>query len=406
MIDHARTPAQLLLSRLSRRTTSGHFIPEIDGLRFASIALVVLFHLCGYTVAKTITGHPQETVGNSIALLASTGHYGVQLFFIISGFVLALPFARYRLLDGPRPRLRAYYLRRLTRLEPPYIAAMAAIFVFASLYYGVSARTLAPHLAASLGYIHNQIYGRGSTINIVAWSLEVEVQFYLVAPLMAMVFLMPGRITRRLAIVAAIASIVLIQFVWPFGDGRLALSLPHYLQFFLLGFLIADLYLISWQVPSRRRHLWDAIGCVAWIALFAVWMFTSTPSVSFLVLAFLVFCATFRGHILRTVFCNVWITTVGGMCYSIYLLHYPLISALGRRTLHVGAQGDFTAHVLVQMSLILPVVLLVSTIFFILVERPCMQKDWPQRLVAWFRTNLTARSRGIVGQRAGSISDS
>lgn len=402
MIDHASTPARSMLSHLSRRTTSGQFIPEIDGLRFVSIALVVLFHLCGYTAAKTIGGHPQEAVGNFIALLASTGHYGVQLFFIISGFVLALPFARYRLLDGPRPRLRAYYLRRLTRLEPPYIAAMAGIFAFAALYYGVSARALAPHLAASLGYVHNQIYGRGSTINIVAWSLEVEVQFYLVAPLMALVFRMPSRSARRLAIVAAIAAILLIQFVWPFGDGRLALSLPHYLQFFLLGFLIADLYLISWQLPSRRAHLWDAVGCVAWLALLAVWMFTSTPSGLFLVLGFLVFCATFRGRIVRAVLCNVWITTIGGMCYSIYLLHYPLISALGRRTLHVGARGGFTAHVLVQMSLILPVVLIVSTIFFVLIERPCMQKDWPQRMVAWLRAGWPARSRHMK-QRVRSI---
>lgn len=403
MIDRTSTRARSVLSHLSRRTTSGQFIPEIDGLRFASIALVVLFHLRGYTIAKTTVGHSGGAVDTFIALLASTGHYGVQLFFIISGFVLALPFARHRLLNGPRPQLRAYYLRRLTRLEPPYIAAMVGIFVFASLSYGVSARAMAPHLAASLGYVHNLIFGRGSTVNIVAWSLEIEVQFYLVAPLLAMVFLLPGRSARRLAILAAIAAIVLIQLAWPFGDGRLALSLPHYLQFFLLGFLIADLYLVSWQDPSRAEHVWDAVGIVAWLTLFAVWMFTSTPSFVFLVLSLLVFCATFRGRIVRTAVCNVWITTIGGMCYSIYLIHYPLISALGRRTVHVGARGGFAAHLLVQMFLILPVLLIVSTMFFVLIERPCMQKDWPQRLVAWFRTHRAARSHRAVTER--SISD-
>jgi peptidoglycan/LPS O-acetylase OafA/YrhL len=391
------------LSRLSRRTTSGKFIPEIDGLRFVSIAGVVLFHLCGYTAVKSKAVHFDGAAANVVALLGSTGHYGVQLFFIISGFVLALPFARHRLLNGPRPALRAYYLRRLTRLEPPYIVAMVGVFALAILYYGVSVRALAPHLAASLAYIHNLVYGVGSTMNIVAWSLEVEVQFYLLAPLMAMVFLVRSQIVRRLAIVAAIAAIILIQWLWPFGAGRLALSLPHYLQFFLLGFLIADLYLVSWQVPSRREHLWDIVGILGWVALVAVWTLVTNPNVLFLALAFLVFCATFRGRVVRAVFCNAWITTIGGMCYSIYLLHYPLISAVGRHTSPIASHRGFISHLLVQMALVVPVVLIASTIFFVLIERPCMQKDWPQRLVAWFHTGWPKFRRNLIPQRLRSI---
>lgn len=247
------------------------------------------------------------------------------------------------------------------------------------------------------------MYGIGSTVNIVAWSLEVEVQFYVLAPLMAMVFLVPGRNSRRLAIVAAIAAIVFIQFRWPFGDGRLALSLPHYLQFFLLGFLIADLYLVSWQVPSRHEHLWDAVGIVAWIGLITVWMLVAKPMVLFLALAFIVFAATLRGRVVRAIFCNVWITTIGGMCYSIYLLHYPLISALGRRTAPIATHQGFIAHLLVQMALIVPVVLIASTIFFVLIERPCMRKDWPSRLIAWFRRDWLAYTRSRIPQRVRSI---
>jgi len=397
------TRGQWLLSSLSRRTTSGQFIPEIDGLRFVSIAGVVLFHLCGYTVVKSKAVHVDGAAANLVALLGSTGHYGVQLFFIISGFVLALPFARHRLLDGPRPPLRAYYLRRLTRLEPPYIVAMVGVFAVATLHYGASARALAPHLAASLAYIHNLVYGVGSTLNIVAWSLEVEVQFYLLAPLLAMVFVVRSQIARRLAIVAAIGITVLIQLLWPFGVGRLALSLAHYLQFFLLGFLIADLYLVSWQTPSQRERLWDGVGIVGWIALLAVWTLVTNPNVLFLAPAFLVFYATFRGRVIRAVFSNVWITTIGGMCYSIYLLHYPLISAVGRHTTPIASHGGFIAHLLVQMALVVPIVLVASTIFFVLIERPCMRKDWPQRLGAWFRTRWPSFGRSLIPQRVRSI---
>lgn len=394
-----------MLSHLSRRTTSGQFIPEIDGLRFVSISLVVLFHLCGYTTVKTRAIHLDGTIDNVVSLFASTGHYGVQLFFIISGFVLALPFARHRLLAGPRPSLRSYYLRRLTRLEPPYIVAMVGIFGVATFYYGVSARALAPHLAASLAYVHNLVYGTGSTVNVVAWSLEVEVQFYLLAPLMALVFVVPDARPRRLTIVAAIVTILIIQSLWPFDEGRLALSLPPYLQFFLLGFLLADLYLVSWRVPSPRERTWDVVGVVAWVSLFVVWMYTARPNALFLAFALLVFCATFRGRIIRAVLSNVWIATIGGMCYSIYLLHYPLISAIGRRTAGIGAQRSFVAHVLVQALFVLPVVLIVSTMFFVLIERPCMQKDWPQRLVASLRASWPLRSRSLVHQSMRSNSE-
>src|SRR6185312_6978064 len=174
-----------LLPHLSRHTTSGHFIPEIDGLRFASIALVVAFHLFGYTLAKSTGAQLATPADRVVSVLGATGHYGVQLFFVISGFVLALPFARHYLLGEPAPRLRAYYLRRLTRLEPPYFIAMIAVFAFGVMYFGQSPRALAPHLAASLVYAHNLLYGVGSTLNIVAWSLEIEVQFYVLAPLLA-----------------------------------------------------------------------------------------------------------------------------------------------------------------------------------------------------------------------------
>ena len=59
-----------------------------------------------------------------IARVLEHGNYGVQLFFVISGFVLALPFASHYLCQTRAVSLRAYFLRRLTRLEPPYVLSM------------------------------------------------------------------------------------------------------------------------------------------------------------------------------------------------------------------------------------------------------------------------------------------
>lgn len=375
--------ADALLARLSRRTTSGRFIPEIDGLRFVSIALVVLFHVSGFVRAKATLTAPAGSMDAWLATAVATGHYGVQLFFIISGFVLALPFAAHHLHGQAKPPLRAYLLRRLTRLEPPYIIAMVSVFVLAVGVYGASPRQLWPSLGASLLYVHNLVYGRGSILNIVAWSLEIEVQFYLLAPLLAEIFRVRRRGVRRAAIVAAVTAAVIGQHAIGRGESRLSLTLAGQIQFFLLGFLLADLYLSEWAQEKGASWRWDVVGLAAWPALLASWMMIPDAEWIFLLLGFAVFGATFRGDIVRRPLVNRWLTTIGGMCYSIYLLHYPFVSALGRYTIRASNGHAYVGAFLLQVMMIVPPLMVVCTAYFVLIERPCMNRDWPQRLISW-----------------------
>lgn len=82
-------------SSLSRETSSGRFIPEMDGLRFVAIAMVVLYHLNGYLRTKTTFYEHGPTMQRDwFCAAALVGFHGVELFFVISGFILALPFAR------------------------------------------------------------------------------------------------------------------------------------------------------------------------------------------------------------------------------------------------------------------------------------------------------------------------
>ena len=154
-----------VLSRLSRRTSSGRYIPEIDGLRFLAIALVVGFHV-GIVLSPNLRLNlPFGTAlpsAKAPPVLAS-GWFGVELFFVISGFILALPFAAWRRTGGRPVNLRAYYLRRLTRLEPPYVLALGLAFVAAAAVGPV--RILVPHLLASLVYQHGTLFGYDSFLN-------------------------------------------------------------------------------------------------------------------------------------------------------------------------------------------------------------------------------------------------
>ena len=89
---------------------------------------------------------------------------GVELFFAISGFILGIPFASHFLRQDARVDLTGYFLRRLTRLEPPYFISL---FVWAAdqIVMGHRSRTeMGPHLLASFVYLHNLVLAHSTAL--------------------------------------------------------------------------------------------------------------------------------------------------------------------------------------------------------------------------------------------------
>ncbi|NUQ21565.1 MAG: acyltransferase [Gemmatimonadaceae bacterium] len=328
-----------VLARLRRRTTSGQFIAEIDSLRFFAIAMVVAYHLADFVAESDRRAHLANAGRGWFYELASYGHYGVQLFFMISGFVIALPFARYYLADEQRVRLKAYFLRRLTRLEPPYVLAMIAFALILAARHRYPPEVVGRHLGASLLYLHSVIYAQRSLIDTVAWSLEIEVQFYCLAPLLATLFAIRPALLRRSIMVALL--VVTAFLVAPNTAGRWRLTLAAFLQFFFVGFLVADLYVTEWRRQPRAPWWWRGPQAIL-------------------------------GH--------PWLATIGGMCYTIYLVHFPFLSFLGHLTLPIAQHTTPLLHLAAQALLIVPPLLIVSSVYFMLVERPCMDRRWPQTL--------------------------
>ncbi|HEX8818152.1 MAG TPA: acyltransferase [Terriglobales bacterium] len=381
-----------LLTRFSRVTTTGRLIPQIDGLRFAAIGLVILFHLNGYLVAKwPIAG----SLGQSswLAQSALVGFRGVELFFVISGFILALPFAGHHLVGGSAVNLRSYYLRRLTRLEPPYVVTLILLFLLTVVVQGKSAARLLPHLLAGLTYSHSLIYGAP---NGIAWSLEIEVQFYLLVPLLTLLFAIRQGWARRAVFVILILASETAQVLWISGSARASLSILAYLQFFLIGFLLADIFLVNWQESPQPRLAWDVAALAGWPLLLTLLRFDWFAAWLFPFAILLLYCAAFKGTIGRRVFSNRWIVMIGGMCYSIYLIHYEVISAVGRVTKPVGAGHSYWLYLPVQLALVGVPIVAVCGVYFAVLEKPCMRRDWPQRLRERAQQILTALLTGPV----------
>ncbi len=377
---------------LSRITTSGNFIPEIDGLRFVAIVSVVLFHLFGFIENKDGSVYNNTYNFDFIANFLKNGNFGVQLFFVLSGFILGLPFAKHYLKDSNKVSLKSYFLRRISRLEPPYVIVMFLLLIgniFIS--KNLSNTEGFQSFLASVAYMHNFIYAEPSLINTVAWSLEIEIQFYILAPILSLFFSINNNLTRRFLLIFTIIvfSVFSLLVTLPF------LSILDYLQYFLVGFLLVDFYLIE-GVTNKTSILRNSFTIIALLLIFSsnekyfdsfflkiIW------NISVLILIF----SSYYNIILRKsirFFSLKTITNIGGMCYTIYLIHFSIISFVGNPLLSLQFSDNPIINIGLYSIFIISSILLISIVFFILIEKPCMDKNWPNKVKNYVRRFITA----------------
>jgi peptidoglycan/LPS O-acetylase OafA/YrhL len=108
--------------------------------------------------------------------------------------------------------------------------------------------TLLPSFLASLIYSHNLIFHHVPLLTVVAWSLEVEIQFYVLAPFLFKILYFPATYLRIL-LTGLIVLFVTLQHFYP----PLFLSLYGNVQHFLIGILIADFYVRGFAVAAFQK---------------------------------------------------------------------------------------------------------------------------------------------------------
>jgi peptidoglycan/LPS O-acetylase OafA/YrhL len=107
-----------------------------------------------------------------------------------------------------------------------------------------------------------------------------------------------------------------------------------------------------------------------------------------------------------------WIALIGGACYSIYLVHLPVIHATAQILSKFVVLGSLGEAWVVSWAVLIPIALLAGMLFYALVERPCMDPRWPEkvwhgavRLIArpWFNIllNLLHRRSGCPNRLPG-----
>lgn len=186
------------LPKLSRR------IPSLDGVRAIAVLLVINGHLQG------ALGH---TWWSDVNFIVPPGDFGVQIFFVISGFLITTLLLR-ELDKSGRINFRAFFKRRALRIMPAFYAFIIVV-VGASWIFGLFEITWKNAAAAAL-YVLNYTPFNDSWQLGHAWSLSIEEQFYLLWPLM---IILVGRARALWVALAGVACVFIarvgILFVAP-----------------------------------------------------------------------------------------------------------------------------------------------------------------------------------------------
>ena len=228
--------------------------------------LVVLTH-AAYTTGKYGQGY--------LGLVYSRAEIGVPIFFVLSGFLLFRPWVKAAATGGEPPSVRRYGWHRVRRIMPAYVVTVLIAYL---LYHfrtagpnpGHTWMGLFRNLTLSQIYTDNYLFAYLHQGLTQMWSLAVEVSFYLVLPLLAL-------LARRLPVdwrVPAIAALAVASFAWPalpwhlpFGVNQMN-WLPALFSWFAAGMLLAELTVMPvgrMHQLARRRWVMAAIAGVAFV---------------------------------------------------------------------------------------------------------------------------------------------
>ena len=294
-------------------------IPEIDGLRALAALLVFAHHIFGFLWIARFTG---------------AGWVGVDLFFVISGYLITTILMQMR---GSPHYFRNFYMRRTLRIFPPYYFLLMLSFSVATLtnyhfsrrlwmaflFYGTSVVALLPWFPGAIARLPGPVRAMEVT-----WSLSIEELFYVLwAP--AVCFLRRRQLIL-LVLGVIIAAPIVRWYVLPIGHFAEIYSFPARMDGLGFGALLA-----LWQSSRMRTAVpnWTLFAAVAasagWLfglsdpqsnRWFALLGYSTIAITMCLVLGFVLDHASSEKLLCRALR-SQWLVRVGTVSYMFYLLH-------------------------------------------------------------------------------------
>jgi peptidoglycan/LPS O-acetylase OafA/YrhL len=342
--------------------------PWLDGVRGVAVLLVLAFHF------RFLTG----------------GCFGVDVFFVLSGFLittlLASEWQRRGAISLPR-----FYLRRLLRLFPALAALLACGYVFTAMYRPAEEPQYRREMLYAALYLSNFQSLHHLTFSSLGhtWSLAVEEQFYLIWPLV-LVLLLRSRVSPRTlvwivaagVVASAVHRNVLFYFRPPQGPlrnpaiMRLYTGLDTRADALLMGCLAG--LLATWNLLPKsllfRRLLGVAAAASTAGLAFAftqscmdrnAWYYGGFTLLALAVAIIITQLLANRSGAATKILSSFPLTVLGRLSYGLYLYHIPVVEWLGLREMGWKAPGETATAVGVTFA--------AAVLSYYLVERPFLR---------------------------------
>ncbi|HEV2812264.1 MAG TPA: acyltransferase, partial [Solirubrobacteraceae bacterium] len=366
--------------------------PLLDAMRALAAIAIVLTHTAG------VSGF---NVDNALGAYTARLNMGVPLFFLLSGFLLYRPFVAARLEGRPRVRIRDYTRRRILRIVPAYWVALTVL----ALWPGLPAFWDGPWWRS---YTFTQNYWLDSTVQGIfpAWTLCIEISFYLALPFIAVAMgrLVGQRWRLELALLGALAiGSVALRSALQADGGFFVLqnTLATYLDWFVYGMVLAVLSVVSHRRDARpavlrtiERRPW-----VPWLLAAVVFWFGATqldlPRGFFLVYTNINYLGEHLGYALvaillllpaifgtagggwpRRLLASRLLGWLGLVSYGIFLYHGPFVLWLQEQEADQWIPGSgYLSMTVVALAFAIAC----AAASYYLIERPALRfKDAPR----------------------------
>ena len=322
-------------------STSAQRIPELDGLRGLAILMVVLCHY----IVRGISQYGEFP--RRLFRLFGLGWSGVDLFFVLSGFLIGGILLESR--NSPR-YFRTFYLRRVHRILPIYYVWLLIFVLFIGITLvlprrgSIGANNLF-HLPYYLVFLQNYLISKAPLEFIffgATWSLAVEEQFYLCAPVLIRYLSLRRLIIVLVSVVVfAPALRLLICLVFPKYFNLVTFAMPCRADALAYGMLAAA----AFQFPEFRRYLQNRpklirnlfLGLFLGLLTLIHWLVRPTGVVvatigysylAILFLSLLLFVLFSPSSLIAGLMRSNALRNLGMISYCVYIIHYPINAAV------------------------------------------------------------------------------
>ena len=351
-----------------------NYKPEIDGLRAFAVISVLIYHL--------------EKILLSTQMF-SGGFLGVDIFFVISGYIISLIIFR-EIFIHKKFNLISFYERRIRRLLPALLIVILSSFITSIIIFiPTDLIDFAESVFSSLFFVSNfyfyfsdTVYGADLSFTkplLHTWSLSVEEQFYILFPLL---FLFLAKNFKNFFYISLLILIIFsILFAEYFNQNHRLINfyiLPSRIWELCAGSLIAYIH----SFPKKFNFLLNYSNNIStnYISLFGILIITFSvfffrnelnhPSYKTLFPVFgtclIIYCINYKKNLINTVLKFKPLVYIGLISYSLYLWHYPILSFVNYLDLYKEEK--------ISLIFIITLIVLLSIFTFHFIEKPARNK--------------------------------